>query len=56
MSGEIRELRLRYSVDGMVALIEMFDHMKLGELPEPVALFIAHASNAANWHPWEEES
>jgi hypothetical protein len=31
---EVRELRLRYSVEGMARLIGLLDHMKLGELPE----------------------
>jgi hypothetical protein len=53
MSDDIRELRLRYSVEGMVRLIAYLDNMRLGELPDHVALFIAHASNAANWHPLE---
>lgn len=47
---EIRELRLRYSVEGMVRLLELIDNMKLGDLPEELALFLAHASNVANWH------
>jgi hypothetical protein len=47
---EVRVLRLRYSVEGMARLIGLLDHMKLGELPEEIAMFLAHASNAANWH------
>ena len=50
MQDEVYELRLRYTADGMADLITWLDGMKLGELPEPVALFIAHASNAPNWH------
>lgn len=53
MSEDIRELRLRYSVEGMTRLLILLDTMKLGELPQETALFIAHASNAANWHPME---
>lgn len=50
---DVRELRLRYSLDGMVRLIDVLDHTRLGELPEVLAMFLVHASNAANWH--EEE-
>ena len=52
----MRQLRLNYSPDGMVTLITLLDQMKLGLLPEPVALFLVHASNAANWHEMEEEA
>jgi hypothetical protein len=55
MSDEIRELRLRYSTDGMARLIELLDRMKLGELPEETAMFLAHASNAANWHEVDDD-
>jgi hypothetical protein len=54
MNDDLRELRLTYSVEGMVRLIELLDHMKLGDLPEEVAYFLAHASNAANWHSRED--
>ena len=47
------ELRLTYSTEGMVRLIQIIDAMKLGELSEELALFLAHASNAANWHEIE---
>ena len=53
---ELRELRLRYSVKGMADLIAHLDNMKLGALPEPTALFIAHASNSGNWHLYEQIS
>lgn len=46
----VRELRLRYTVEGMARLVELIDHMKLGDLPEETAIFLAHASNVANWH------
>jgi hypothetical protein len=46
-----RELRLTYSVAGMTRVIDYIDGMKLGELPDFMAVFLAHASNAANWHP-----
>lgn len=50
MPDDIRELRLRYSLDGAHRLVDLLDKMRLGELPEEVAMFLAHASNAANWH------
>lgn len=52
---ELRELRLRYSVDGMVRLLKLLDGMKLGELPQETALFLVHASNAANWHEVDDD-
>ena len=51
---EIRELRIRYSTDGYVRLVKLIDNMKLGELPEELALFLVHASNAANWEVLED--
>jgi hypothetical protein len=54
MNDGLRELRLRYSLNGMVRLIELVDHMKLGEMPEELAVFLVHASDAANWHDVEE--
>lgn len=54
MNEEIRELRLRYTVSGMTRLLTLMDAMKLGELPQEIALFITHASNAANWHPEDD--
>jgi hypothetical protein len=50
MTDEIRELRLRYSVEGMTRLIQLLDNMRLGDLPEELTMFLVHASNAANWH------
>lgn len=47
---ELRELRLRYSVEGMVGLVELIDRMNLGNLPQGTAVFLAQASNVANWH------
>lgn len=51
MGDDIRQLRLVYTAEGMADLLAHLDNMRLGELPEPVAMFIAHASNPANWSP-----
>jgi hypothetical protein len=52
--SEVRELRLRYTVGGMAELIDVLDKTNLGLLPPELALFLVHASNAANWHEVEE--
>lgn len=51
----IRELRLRYTVDGITQLIDWIDHMNLGAQPDFMAIFLAHASNVANWHPMNND-
>jgi hypothetical protein len=53
MTEEIRELRMRYSLEGMERVIKIIDVMNLGPLPEELAMFLVHASNAANWHEVE---
>jgi hypothetical protein len=56
MTDDIRELRLRFTVEGMARLIELLDPMDLGKLPPEIAIFLVHASNAANWHEVEENA
>lgn len=54
--SEIRELRLRYSLEGMIQLIELLGKTDLGVLHPDLAMFLVHASNAANWHDPEESA
>lgn len=52
--AELRELRLTYTLDGMAKVMAYIDGMKLGELPDYMALFLVHCSNTDNWQAVED--
>jgi hypothetical protein len=52
--SDIRELRIRATTERMARLCRLIDAMPLGNQPEEMAIFLACASNAANWHEVED--